>query len=480
MSIGLDPEHGQAPGLEHERPVLRPRASGSLNGSSVDTDLPGALASSGLGVRVIVKDASVVGLPASDVSMVLIHDRLVILPIPAYLARETGFTLVEGYPEVLAAAGVRMGPDEGAVGVHVDEPRHIAPQSNGAIVVDTFGDTVVEPVLSDPVSLSDSVLSDSVLSETVGLDAPAVESSEFDPDAPVAAAQRVEEVSAARRVETQLAATQLPNLPVGVPSHQGVLPTVADHNGARPQRVLAVPSAMAEVPQFEATDATVVVRATGVLLRDTEAGSDLLDDVSVDITVGEFVVLRGASAQSCALLSVLAGLETPQAGDVWRHGVHLGSRTPAELDRHCAIAEGVLSTSIEPHENDTIVGFVERPLLLLGFSKAASRNRAIAVLRRFGIVDELERPVDDIHGIPRERIAIAHGMVGDPKVLWIEDPAGTLAPVTAGLVVTLARTLHRQGRTVVATGDDPALLEVATRIVTIVDGYIVADHRTTP
>jgi ABC-type ATPase involved in cell division len=482
MSIGLDTDQGHAPGLAATGTGVRTRATGSLNGSSIDTAVPPALADAGLQVRAIVKDASVVGLACRDVSMVLIHDRLVIVPIPAYLARDTGFTVVEGYPEILFAAGVV--PDELQPMVTAES---VVPESVASGHAAQLAAAAVDERSATMVSTPRDFLTP-----------------DFDPDAPVAAARRIEEVGAAHRIDTldtarPLGTARLVDSAPSPTTVQPIEPVVVEPVVVEPvvvepvvvepvvvepvvvepvvvEPVVVEPVVVEPAVVAPAVVAPAVVAARGVVVRsEVEGNPHLLDHVSLEITAGEFLVVSGVEEEIGALLSVLAGYEPPHSGQVLWNGVDLGLRSMEDVAKHGRISEGVFSTSLEAEPDDTVLAYVERPLLLLGYAPAASRVRAAEVLRRFGVVgDDLERPMELTDGMLRERISIAHGMVGDPKILWIEDPTGTLSAPVASVVLKLAASLHRQGRTVVTTSNDDTVIDLATRHVTLFSGRIVA------
>jgi putative ABC transport system ATP-binding protein len=189
----------------------------------------------------------------------------------------------------------------------------------------------------------------------------------------------------------------------------------------------------------------------------------ILDDVSLAVGAGETVAIVGASgAGKSTLLALLAGLDTPDEGEVVVGGVVL-----SRLDRDARAAfrrehVGVvgqtpgLSGLLSAREN------VELVLGIRGVDGVEAHERAMDALAIVGLADNAVRAVDRLSAGERERVALARAIASGPGVLIADEPTARLDSGTTiaigGLLGDLAR---EHGTTVVCATHDPLLIALA-------------------
>ena len=216
-----------------------------------------------------------------------------------------------------------------------------------------------------------------------------------------------------------------------------------------------------ERPATPETSVGAVVEARGVTRR---YGSETaLEPVDAIFAPGTLTVVTGPSGSGkSTLLALLAGLDTPDEGEVLVDDVSLSALGRDERAAFRAAHIGVigqtpgLSGVLTPVEN------VELALAVRGLAGPAARERAVDALAIVGLADHTGRAVDRLSAGERERVALARAIAGRPSVLVADEPTARLDSVTTlaigGLLADLAL-LH--GTTVVCATHDPLLVSLA-------------------
>jgi len=205
-----------------------------------------------------------------------------------------------------------------------------------------------------------------------------------------------------------------------------------------------------------------------------------LRGIDLDIAAGEFVAIIGPSGSGKSTLMYLLGcLDQPTRGTY-----ELGGREVSGLD----------DRELSRIRNEDI-GFVFQQYHLLPDLNVAqnlalglvyggvpvSRRRALAerFAERIGLGQHLDHTPSELSGGQMQRVAIARALSCRPRLILADEPTGNLDSVTGREILDLIRELHRQGHTVILVTHDSNVAALAQRIITLADGRIVRDERTT-
>ncbi|MFO0830108.1 MAG: ABC transporter ATP-binding protein [Phycisphaerales bacterium] len=209
----------------------------------------------------------------------------------------------------------------------------------------------------------------------------------------------------------------------------------------------------------------------------------VLRDASLDVASGEWVAVIGSSGSGkSTLLHLLGGLDRPDrnSGEVRFDGAVVSDLSPSGMNRYRNRNVGFvfqfyhLLPELTVIQNAMLPAMVGRsPLAWLAW--ASLRRRALELLDAFGLAHRLNHRPSELSGGERQRVAIARALVNDPKVLLADEPTGNLDAKTGGEILSVIRTLHERGLTVVMVTHDPAIAAQADRRVALVDGAI-AEH----
>jgi sulfate transport system ATP-binding protein len=194
-----------------------------------------------------------------------------------------------------------------------------------------------------------------------------------------------------------------------------------------------------------------------------------LDDVSVDVPAGSLTALLGPSGSGkSTLLRVIAGLEQPDAGEVWLDGAEVTRRSPQ------ARGVGFVFQHYAAFKHMTVWDNIAFGLKIRHRPRAEIRERVSELLELVQLRGFAKRYPAQLSGGQRQRMGLARALAVDPKVLLLDEPFGALdARVRKELRIWLRR-LHDETHTttVIVTHDQEEAMDVADRVVVMNRGRI--------
>jgi ABC-type lipoprotein export system ATPase subunit len=197
-----------------------------------------------------------------------------------------------------------------------------------------------------------------------------------------------------------------------------------------------------------------------------------LDQISLEVSKGDFVALVGRSGCGKTTLLNLAGaMDLPTSGRVLLDGVCTSGMTDPELTRLRRSRVGFVFQSFQLLHTLTAVENVELPLLLAGHKHV--RDWARESLRWVEMDSLAGRYPHQLSGGEMQRVAIARALVHSPKLLLADEPTGNLDSATSGVILELLRTLNRERATAIVMATHSAeLAAMASVTVRMRDGRI--------
>jgi putative ABC transport system ATP-binding protein len=219
------------------------------------------------------------------------------------------------------------------------------------------------------------------------------------------------------------------------------------------------------------------VRDLTMRLARGRAQITVVDGVSLDVAAGEFLAVTGPSGSGkSTLLGLLAGLDRPTSGSVTVAGRDLARLDEDALARMRLDTIGYVFQAFHLIPTLTAAENVAVPLELAGVTGAVSRARAL--LDEVGLKGRAHHYPVQLSGGEQQRVAIARAMALAPPLVLADEPTGNLDSATGGQIIDLLLRLRREREaTLIMVTHDPALAAHADRVVTLVDGRIIAEHR---
>ena len=202
-----------------------------------------------------------------------------------------------------------------------------------------------------------------------------------------------------------------------------------------------------------------------------------LNGASVAVASGEMVAVMGPSGSGkSTLLHCLAGIFTPDAGEVYVDGRRidsLGEARRSEMRRRdfgFVFQFGQLVPELTAADN------VALPLLLNRVRRRAAYQTAGTWLDRLGVGDKGANRTGELSGGEAQRVAVARALALAPKVIFADEPTGSLDSLTGEKVMDLLTGLAREaGTTVVIVTHDARVAAYADRVVMVRDGLVSRD-----
>ena len=200
----------------------------------------------------------------------------------------------------------------------------------------------------------------------------------------------------------------------------------------------------------------------------------ILDDVSFTVQAGETVAIIGASGSGkSTLLGLLAGLDLPSSGDVQVDGQSLFARDEEQRARWRAEEEGVVFQSFQLLPAMTALENVMLPLELAAHPRA--RQTAEALLARVGLAERAGHYPRTLSGGEQQRVALARAFAVSPRLLFADEPTGSLDHATGERVIDLLFEMNRDfGATLILVTHDPRLAARCGRRLEIARGRLIS------
>jgi putative ABC transport system ATP-binding protein len=202
-----------------------------------------------------------------------------------------------------------------------------------------------------------------------------------------------------------------------------------------------------------------------------------LRGASVAVAQGEILAIMGPSGSGkSTLLHCLAGIFPPDSGEVWFDGRRLDTRSDAERTRLRRTAFGFVFQFGNLVPELTAADNVALPLILKRAGRRESYRQAVMWLDRLGLPGLGNRRTGELSGGQAQRVALARALALGPRVLFADEPTGSLDSLAGEKVMQLLTALAReQDATVVLVTHDVRVAAYADRQVLVRDGVVTAD-----
>ena len=208
------------------------------------------------------------------------------------------------------------------------------------------------------------------------------------------------------------------------------------------------------------------------IYQDPKTGKDFyaVHDANLDIAPGSFVTLLGPSGcGKTTTLRMIAGFESPDAGEIYLGGEPINELTPNKRDTAMVFQ----SYALLPHYN--VFDNVAYGLKLRHLPKEEIREKVMRILDLVELTGMEGRMTNQLSGGQQQRVSIARALAGNPAVILADEPTGALDSHTGREVLGMLQELHRQGNTVVLITHDNSIAVQAQRIIRLEDGRVVYD-----
>ncbi len=198
-----------------------------------------------------------------------------------------------------------------------------------------------------------------------------------------------------------------------------------------------------------------------------------LKNIDLQVKKGEFVVIMGQSGSGkSTLLYTLSGMDEVTGGEVFINGREVTKLKEKEMTLIRRKEIGFVYQGINLVSNLTLNENVVVPGYLTKESKKEINKRALHLLDRMNVSDQMEKLPSEVSGGQKQRAAIARSMINNPDILFADEPTGALNSSSSKDVMNLIKGFNEDGQTIVMVTHDIKSASYANRVVFLKDGRI--------
>ena len=201
-----------------------------------------------------------------------------------------------------------------------------------------------------------------------------------------------------------------------------------------------------------------------------------LKGVSIKFRKNEFVSILGQSGcGKTTLLNIIGGLDRYTDGNLSIDDISTKKYKDKDWDtyRNNRIGFVFQSYNLIPHQ--TVLSNVELALTLSGVSKSERRKRAMEVLEKVGLGDQIHKKPNQMSGGQMQRVAIARALVNNPDILLADEPTGALDSATSIQIMNILKDISKDKLIIMVTHNPELADKYSSRIIRLLDGKVVDD-----
>lgn len=218
------------------------------------------------------------------------------------------------------------------------------------------------------------------------------------------------------------------------------------------------------------------------LVKDYDIGEYVVravDNVSLKIKEGEFLVIKGPSgAGKTTLLNLLAGLDSPNKGIIYSHGIKISDMEEESLATFRLVNSGFIFQNYNLISTLTAEENVIFILKTAGVPFKEARKRAVNLLGKVGLNERREHLPFQLSAGEQQRVAIARALANDPPIIFGDEITANLDKNTSKFIRNLFKDLKDLRKTIILATHDDKLIDLADRIITFDNGKITEEKIT--
>ena len=199
-----------------------------------------------------------------------------------------------------------------------------------------------------------------------------------------------------------------------------------------------------------------------------------LKNVSLNIPTGASVAILGKSGSGkSTLMHAISGLDRPQHGQVIIDGQDILQLKPKRVDEFRAKKIGFIFQSFFVQGNESVIDNVSLPLEITRLPRKKRAHKINTALKAVDLYDKRKNRAKDLSGGQKQRLAIARAIVGDPQIIFADEPTGNLDSETGAKVEELLFDYNKQkGVTLIVVTHDADLAKKCDYQIIIKDGRV--------
>ncbi len=220
------------------------------------------------------------------------------------------------------------------------------------------------------------------------------------------------------------------------------------------------------------------MREVSRVYRTDTVETTALDGIFLDVADGEFVAIMGPSGcGKSTLLNVIGMLDSPTSGSYVFNGTEVAGLSESRLADFRKRNIGFIFQSFNLVDELSVRENIELALLYHNVPAAERRTRVDKVMDKVGIAHRARHRPSQLSGGQQQRVAVARALVASPGLILADEPTGNLDTAHGEEVMKMLQALNAEGSTIVMVTHSPAHADYAGRVVNMLDGRILVEHR---
>ena len=220
------------------------------------------------------------------------------------------------------------------------------------------------------------------------------------------------------------------------------------------------------------------MREVSRVYRTDTVETTALDGIFLDVADGEFVAIMGPSGcGKSTLLNVIGMLDSPSSGSYIFNGTEVAGLSESKLADFRKRNIGFIFQSFNLVDELSVRENIELALLYHNVPSGERRTRVDEVMDKVGIAHRAKHRPSQLSGGQQQRVAVARALVASPKLILADEPTGNLDTAHGEEVMKMLQALNAEGSTIVMVTHSPSHADYAGRVVNMLDGRILVEHR---
>lgn len=212
------------------------------------------------------------------------------------------------------------------------------------------------------------------------------------------------------------------------------------------------------------------------VFRTEDIETTALNNVSIEISKGEFVAIMGPSGcGKSTLMNLLGLLDSPTDGEYYLDGIDVSGFTENQQTHLRKGGIGFVFQSFNLIDELTVYKNIELPLIYMKIPAKERKEKVEEVMERMNISHRAKHYPQQLSGGQQQRVAIARAVISNPKIILADEPTGNLDSKNGIEVMNLLKELHKDGSTIVMVTHSQRDAGYADRIINMFDGSIISE-----
>lgn len=203
-----------------------------------------------------------------------------------------------------------------------------------------------------------------------------------------------------------------------------------------------------------------------------------LDNVNISFEKGELVSVIGESGSGkSTLMNLIGALDSDYEGIIEIDGLDLKSFKEKQLDDYRKKKIGFVFQSFNLIPHLSVLDNVTISLTLSNVKDSEKKKRAVELLTKLGLKDQIKKKPTQLSGGQKQRVAIARALINNPDIILADEPTGALDSSTTSQILSILKEIADDGKLVIMVTHSEKVANISSRIIEIADGKIIRDQQ---